>query len=403
MKNIGILTFYRSENFGANLQALSTYRYFENAGYTPWMVYYASEAYCENQRRRRDVSPQLTAHLDFVDRMMPRQTAVCHTADEINRQLRDHGIDCMVMGSDAIVQHHPLLSRIHRGNRKPVYIERPTPERMFPNLFWGVGINPEVRLAYMSVSSQNSAYRLFSRRLKKEMARALGRFGYISLRDGWTRAMFESVTGKSYPCTPDPVFAFNHNAASLLAPKEQTIARFGLPERYVLVSLMGQTVTRDDLSRLASEFDKHGLECVALPMPTGHGFDHGFPHAIPEPLDPADWYNLIRHSSGYVGSNMHPVIVALHNAVPCYSIDFWGARDFWNRPRRDGSSKVEDILSRFGLSANHSFISGKTCAIEPREIVDRIVNFPREAVKAKAAEMQTLYLAMMADIEKSLS
>ena len=33
--NIGILTYYRVANFGANLQAVSTYYYLKNNGYNP--------------------------------------------------------------------------------------------------------------------------------------------------------------------------------------------------------------------------------------------------------------------------------------------------------------------------------------------------------------------------------
>ena len=57
-----------------------------------------------------------------------------------------------------------------------------------------------------------------------------------------------------------------------------------------------------------------GLTCVALPMPTGVDFKHTFDYEIPTPLSPLDWYALIKYASAYIGENMHPVVVALHNA-----------------------------------------------------------------------------------------
>lgn len=36
--NIGILTYYRVANFGANLQAVSTYYYLKNNGYNPLFI-----------------------------------------------------------------------------------------------------------------------------------------------------------------------------------------------------------------------------------------------------------------------------------------------------------------------------------------------------------------------------
>jgi hypothetical protein len=40
---IGILSFYREINFGATLQALSTYKYLEKAGHFPIFINYYSE------------------------------------------------------------------------------------------------------------------------------------------------------------------------------------------------------------------------------------------------------------------------------------------------------------------------------------------------------------------------
>lgn len=49
--NIGILTFYRVANFGANLQAVSTYYYLKNNGHNPVLVLYESkETFCAFQK-----------------------------------------------------------------------------------------------------------------------------------------------------------------------------------------------------------------------------------------------------------------------------------------------------------------------------------------------------------------
>lgn len=53
-------------------------------------------------------------------------------------------------------------------------------------------------------------------------------------------------------------------------------------------------------------------------MPTGIGFKHNFDFSITTPLPPLDWYALIKYAKGYIGENMHPIVVALHNAVPCF-------------------------------------------------------------------------------------
>lgn len=399
---IGILTFYKTENFGANLQALSTYKYLEKLGHTPICIYYVSEqSYLKSQSALASNS-QLKTHFDFVDKHMPNQTSACLSIAEVNKAIVDNEIDGVIVGSDAVVQHHPLISRIYRGKRKPIYIEPVSKDRMYPNMFWGVGLPDDCKFALMSVSSQNSEFKFFTKSLKREMANAIERFSYISVRDAWTQAMFASIKGKTFPVTPDPVFAFGENAGDLVPSKEDICKRYHLPSNYLLVSLMSQTLSLDCLDKLVSCFNSIDVPCVSLPMPTGKGFCHHFPYAIKEPLDPLDWYALIKYSYGYVGSNMHPVIVSLSNAVPCFSIDFWGARDFWNRPKRNCSSKVEDILSRFGLSSNHKMISGGVCHVDAKDIFDAIQSFPRQAVAEKSANMLVQYKEMMDNILSAL-
>ena len=391
---IGILTFYRVVNFGANLQALSTYRYLEKNGHTPVMINYQSVEMQNMVKMSLQNDPQAKAHIQFVEKLLPNQTPLCATSEEVGEMILRERIEGMIVGSDAVIQHHPLLSRIHRGRRKPVYIERVVPERMFPNPAWGQGVDG-VKVAMMSASSQNSRFDLFSWSLKKKMRASLERFGYISVRDTWTQRMLCDIMGNEYPITPDPVFAFNQNVGDLVPSKEFILKKFTLPEKYVLISLMSQSINERTLSELKALFKVKGLSCVALPMPTGHGFSHNFDYQIPEPLDPLDWYALIKYSSGYVGSNMHPIIVCLHNGVPCFSIDNWGSKDFFNRPINNGSSKIEDILRFYGVEGNHKFINGQRCDVIPAEIVNAIRSFPKGNVQKISSRKYEEYGQMM--------
>lgn len=398
---IGILTFYRVVNFGANLQALSTYRYLEKRGHTPIMINYQSVEMQKTVSQRLQTDKQAEAHLRFTDTYLPSQTMICSTPEELNKTIIELGITKVIIGSDAVIQHHPLLSRIHRGRRKPIYVEKMIPERMFPNPFWGDGFPEEIKIALMSASSQNSRYDLFSRSLRKKMQMALSKFSYISVRDSWTQDMLRSITGISYTKTPDPVFAFNQNVGDIIPSKEECLQKYKLPENYVLVSLMRQSLSTEVLLELKSLFKMNGLDCVSLPMPTGHGFQHNFDYNIQEPLDSLDWYAIIKYASGYIGSNMHPIIVCLHNGVPCYSIDNWGTLDFFNRRLDNGSSKVEDIMRLFGVERNHSFISVNRCNVVPSDIVNAIISFPKESVLKKSQIMYKEYQKMMNDILNS--
>ena len=402
--NIGILTFYKVANFGANIQGVSTYYYLKKIGYNPIFLNYVSVKTENSLEESYKKSVQTKAHIDFVNSYIENQTENLYNSDDVVAAIDKYHIDAIIIGSDAVVQHHPLLSRIHRGRRKPFYISHPAPERMFPNPFWGCGFDDKIPTVMMSVSSQNSKYSQFSKSLKSRMFKTLNNMKYISVRDTWTLDMMKDIgVNHDVKVTPDPVFAFNYNAGHLVPSEDDIRKRFSLPKDYVLVSLHSQSLTLKTLDELNSMFKAVGKTCVAFPMPGGVRYQHHFDYEIKVPLSSIDWYALIKYASGYVGSNMHPIIVSLHNAVPCFSIDHWGTKDFFNRTVRDGSSKVEHIMGVFGLKNYVKPIDNDICYVEASVIVDAIQKFPCQHVRKVALDKYDEYLKMMGEIMNKIT
>lgn len=402
--NIGILTFYKVANFGANIQGVSTYYYLKKIGYNPIFLNYVSVKTENSLEESYKKSVQTKAHIDFVNSYIENQTENLYNSDDVVAAIDKYHIDAIIIGSDAVVQHHPLLSRIHRGRRKPFYISHPAPERMFPNPFWGCGFDDKIPTVMMSVSSQNSKYSQFSKSLKSRMFNTLNNMKYISVRDTWTLNMMKAIgVNHDVKVTPDPVFAFNYNAGHLVPSEDDIRKRFSLPKDYVLVSLHSQSLTLKTLDELNSMFKAVGKTCVAFPMPGGVRYQHHFDYEIKVPLSSIDWYALIKYASGYVGSNMHPIIVSLHNAVPCFSIDHWGTKDFFNRTVRDGSSKVEHIMGEFGLKNYVKPIDNDICYVEASVIVDAIQKIPCEHVRKVALDKYDEYLKMMDEIMNKIT
>lgn len=398
--NIGILTFYRAANFGANLQALSTFYYLKNRGHNPLFIRYESEYTKLCLDKALEESRQTQEHIRFVDTYIPNQTKSCKNVSDVNRTINEYNLEAIIIGSDAVLQHHPLITRIHKGKRKPFYLGKVAPERMFPNVFWSEGLSANIPIAMMSVSSQNSGYKWFTKSLRHRMAESLRKVRYISVRDVWTKNMLSFLMPEKgeVPVTPDPVFAFNYNATNIIPTEKDIRNRFNLPEKYALVSLHSQNLKLQQLQELKQELASLSMDCVAFPMPKGINFSHPFAYTIDIPLNPLDWYALIKYSSAYIGSNMHPIVVSLHNAVPCFSIDNWGSTDFWGHKKRDGSSKVEHIMNVFKVNSNHAMIEKGKCAVSAAEIKNAIATFPKETVSAKAEAYLQEYLRMMDDI-----
>lgn len=399
---IGVLTFYKTNNFGANLQGISTYYALQKLGHTPIFIDYQS-VYTETEWETIKKTPQGNIHNEFVNNYIQKQTEVCHNIAELQDTIDKYDIEAIIIGSDAVVQHHPLADRIRRGRRRPFYIQHYRPESMFPNLFWGEGFVETLPCAMLSVSSQNSEYKHFTGRLRKEMYSLLRHFRYISVRDNWTKDMFHAIDGRlNVNITPDPVFAFNYNAGHLIPSKEDIASKYTLPPKYLLVSLHSQCLSIGELDKLKNRAEENGITCIALPMPEGYKFSHHFDVEIPMPLSSIDWYALIKYSNGYVGSNMHPIVVALHNAVPCFSIDHWGTTNFWGKKKKDGSSKVEDILRTYGLEDNRCEIVNDKCAVAATFIINKILSFPKDKVAEISVDKYTQYCEMMNTLLKSL-
>ncbi len=398
---IGILTFFNNANFGANLQALSTYKYLLKKGHRPVFINYKSKKNIERWKSNL-TQVQFKCHIDFVKESIPDQTEFCSSSDELLEIIKKYKIESIIVGSDAVLQHHPLISRIKRGKRKPFFVFHYYDEMLFPNLLWGCGYAHLIPSAMMSVSSQNSEFKYFSPLVRKKMKNSVNKFKYISVRDQWTKDMLSSITGRMFNITPDPVFAFNQNASEYIPCFNELVNKFNVPQNYVLVSLRGQTLPIAVLDELKTIFSKKGLACIALTMPEGIMFEHHFDYEITPPLCPSHWYALIKYSKGYIGSNMHPIVVSLSNAVPCVSIDNWGRTDFFNRKIDDGSSKVEDIMKVFGVESNHFMVSDGICKLSAEQIVSCIERFPVTSVMEKSSQMYNLYVEMMSDVLTNL-
>lgn len=402
---IGILTSYKEINFGANLQAFSTYRFLLSKGHTPIFIYYYSEEKYNLWGLKMENEVQPKCHKEFVDEYMPSQTERCNSVDDINNVIIKYGIEAIIVGSDAVVQHQALLQRIRLSRHKIINIIKELPDNSFPNPYWGCGILNNIKMAMMSVSCQDSEPKYYSKQLKNRMRDSLSRFEYISARDERTQVMFKEIIGDSstkIPITPDPVFAFNQNAGSYVPLKKDILKEYCIPDNYILFSFHKQVIRIEDLLFLKQEFLERGIECVALPMPFGCNYSHPFNYEIKTPLSPINWYALIKYSSGYIGNNMHPIVVALHNSVPCYSIDHWGSKNFWGCKNKRNTSKVLNILKRYCLESNYYQTNRGYCSINMIDIVNGIVNFPREAVKNQSNMMLSDYNQMMDNILEKL-
>ena len=95
---------------------------------------------------------------------------------------------------------------------------------------------------------------------------------------------------------------------------------------------------------------------------------------------------------------MHPIVIALHNAVPCFSFDQYGKvklRYFVN----DKSSKIYHILNHFGCIDNRVSIQGNYKIPTVDFVLSRLESYDRKKVQKQAEVYLEHYKKMMLDIE----
>ena len=398
---IGILAYHAACNYGAFLQLLSTIEYVKKQGDTPRVINWIPKDFRKDYERRslrevRDLYAKLR------EEYFP-MTRLCETDKQVADIIEEECIDVVIIGSDAVLQHHPLRERIHFPCRRIIFINHPTSDRMYPNCFWGSFskyLNFTVPIAVISGSSQDSKYYYIKGKLKSKMEQTVKSFKYISVRDDWTQKMISYLTNDNIipDITPDPVFALNHNASDLIPSKDYIVNKFHIPDNYIILSFKGaKSVSQawiDDFQKVANA---KGLACVKLPYADAPAFGD-IQYSVGNVITPLEWYALIKYSIGYVGNNMHPIVSAIANGVPFFSFDNYGIKSINGKPTNGESSKIYHILKTAGFLHNRAFVNAENYT-EPSvgNVLHDILNFDIKKEQEFAMSYFQKYLKMMSD------
>lgn len=367
---IGLLTYHAVANFGANLQALSTVRCLQRRNIQVqvinWQPFALSKYYerCTPQEQRDMHSKCIHGNLPL--------SRICRSNEDVAKLIEEEAFDAVIIGSDAVFSYIPLLSRIRLSRRTFLQYMDVTEDHDFPNPFWGCCFdNASCKLFALSASAQ---YLDIDRCLWFEVSRlrnALSKFRRIFVRDSWTQRIVRNLIDSDITVSPDPVFAFNDNVGEVFR-KEEIIAKYGLGERYVILSFCSKLYSDAWYEELYQSLSALDIQVVNLCMPEG-AVKVNSDLLIDVPLDPIEWYHIIKYSNGYIGQRMHPMIVALSNNVPFVVFDHYAYRRGKNELV---SSKVWDILNRAELL--NQYINVKRTEITPSDCIARLNSFDDE-------------------------
>lgn len=403
---IGILTYHAACNFGAFLQLLSTVEHIKKRRAVPIVINWIPKDF-EDDYKKRSTADVRNLYAEYRQKYLTL-TRLCRTSKDVANVIREEGIDAVLIGSDAVIQHHPFRERFHFPCRRIIYIYHPTSDRMYPNAFWGVFAQKKelVPMAMMSGASVDSKFSYINGATKKKMKNSIKQFSYFSVRDEWSKDMIKYLTDNEIdpPITPDPVFAFNFNASHLIPSKENILKKYRLPENYILLSFKVDrkvSVDQNWINEFQNLARRHGLVCVKLPYADADSYG-SIDYNVGTALSPLDWYALIKYSQGYVGNNMHPIVVSLHNSVPFYSFDNYGIPVLDGKRTNGESSKIYQILKTAGIESNRIF-TGAVGYLPPKanSVFNSILSFDKTKASNFSEYYYCNYQEMMNDIFES--
>lgn len=390
---IGVLTYHYVPNFGAQLQALSTIGFLRRMGHEPILLHWYPKD-LERLYACHVPQEQIKCQMNFANKNYPLSN-LCRTEEELIREIERNQIQLIITGSDALFKYIPKSDRkrFFSKRRLRFVYNYVSSEDLINNPFfcdYYESLTNKIPVVAFSVSSQSCPYFKMCDEEIELMKYHLKKFKMITVRDLWTKQMVEYVSDiKNIRITPDPVFAFNVNNYLTLPTLLELQTKFNIPSRYVLITFSKDIIEQTYIKELAALLIENDIVPIAFPEPEGLA-DLGLEKQITLPLNPLEWYALIRNSSGYIGTRMHPIIVCLHNAIPFFSFDGNGTRNTEGGFEQE-SSKVYDVLSKAGFESLMYALHSDLPKPSPIEVISKILNFDRNKCSEFSRSMEATY------------
>lgn len=337
---IGILTFHRPANFGANLQAYSTTCYFKALGHEVKVIDYIRAG----DLKYKDLVNlnQFYAHKYFVENRLPLTRQVMDESG-LSEVVAEEKFELLLIGSDA-VWRSPQDNNIYFAQ----WLYDSSPLR-------------KIKVASISPAHMGDGYESLSINQRTAIRECLKRFNFITVRDVWTKYVInrDIFNGEDFIkiVNPDPVFSLYRFIENEIWDSKGISTK-----SYYLMSLPKQwTMTGKFSKKKRSWFDKFkrnvnnaGYKLIELPIPEGKS-GLPFDYSIDYPIDPLQWFLWIRNAKAFCGLRFHAIVSSISNGTPFYSVDSYGDNSMYTKMldmlglhtlarSRDKNSKIYNLL-----------------------------------------------------------
>lgn len=306
---IGILTYHRPCNFGANLQAFASCSYLQSVGHEAKVLDFVRPV--DISYSKTVPALQQEAHRQFVDTRLPL-TRQATTPEELCDIAAEEQFDLIIIGADAVWR---------------------APED--DSIFFAKWLFEDGRISSIPVCSISAAHMgmgfcKLSENKKEDIKRCLEQFKLITVRDEWTchvinRDIFDGVEQNIY-LNPDPVFNLSKYVGN------ETWENRGLEQgKYILMTLPKNWCKEGKKRpfrklwfwRFKRLVNKAGYQLVEFPVPEGKS-GMKFDACIDFPIDPMQWFLFIKNAKAFIGLRFHAIVSSISCGTAFYSIDNYG-------------------------------------------------------------------------------
>lgn len=380
MAKIGLLTFHRPCNFGANLQAYSSMLYLQSLGHEVNIIDYERDIDRNYSEKVRDV--QIKAHIDFVQKRLNLTTkAIC--SNDIAEIVKQYGFDYVLIGADAVWT---------KGSNKDfVYFAK-----------WAYNNKDlkDLKICSLSAAQMGQGY------TDEEMSRItsyLSRFSVITVRDQYTyKLAHRACPKKEIRINPDPVFMLNSLVEDVWEETDEL-----KDKKYVLMTMPNNWYGNGTIPKLTKWFkdfkqdiNSKGYRLVELPIPDGIS-GAPFDYTIPYPIDPIQWFLIIKHARAFCGIRFHSVVSCISNAVPFFSIDTYSqSNELIGRLKYnfhlypiiqpfESHSKIRNLIK--GSSLESFRLSTSINVYNPKKLANKILSMDIQRIKDFREEKITIF------------
>lgn len=394
---IGILTFHRPANFGANLQAYSAYQYFKSSGYEVVVIDYTRSVDVDYKNKVNEL--QYFAHKEFVDTNLPLTRQV-FDQEGLCSVVQEEKCDAVVIGADAVWRF---------PKDECVYFAH-----------W-LFENPEivdVAVASLSPAHMGGGFVELDNETKSTIKDCLSRFKYVTVRDEWTKYVInrDIFQGNEMVKTvnPDPVITL-HRYVNNIGWMSQGIK----PGSYVVMTLPTEWYKSSRFQKRRQHWFKKfknlvnesGYKLVELPLPEGKS-GMQFDHIVDYPIDPLQWFLWIKNAKAFCGMRFHAIVSSISSGTPFYSIDYYGinskkamlldALGLHQLARKgDTNSKIRNLLINSTFEANRT---GRYIEFEsPKKVFSLLTGISRESVEEFRNRLELIFDENMNALQKAIT